>query len=131
MIPLAPAVEEVQEAEPLTAEKALFHPRSKEKARGRQIMTLHKFAIGQAVDFDKMLPSISRPKGPFEIVSVLSVDDANSPTYRIKSKAELFSRAAKEIDLVAVDLPPSEQAAAAVWADPVSGRWLPRPFRSR
>lgn len=55
-------------------------------------MTLHKFAIGQAVDFDKTLPSISRPKGPFEIVSVLSVDDANSPTYRIKSKTE-FSRA--------------------------------------
>ena len=81
-------------------------------------MTLHKFAIGQAVDFDKMLPSISRPKGPFEIVSVLSVDDANLPTYRIKSKTELFSRAVKEIDLVAVDLPPSEQAAAAVWADP-------------
>ena len=94
-------------------------------------MTLHKFAIGQTVDFDKMLPSISRPKGPFEIVSVLSVDDANSPTYRIKSKSELFSRAVKEIDLVAVDLPASEQAAAAVWADPVSGRWLPRPFRSR
>ena len=94
-------------------------------------MTLHKFAIGQAVDFDKMLPSISRPKGPFEIVGVLSVDDANSPTYRIKSKSELFSRAVKEIDLVAVDLPASEQAAAAVWADPVSSRWLPRPSRSR
>ena len=95
-------------------------------------MTLHKFAIGQAVDFDKMLPTISRPKGPFEIVSVLPVDDANSPTYRVKSKAELFSRAAKEIDLVAVDLPPSQQtAAAALWADPVPGRWLPRPARSR
>src|SRR4029077_3878547 len=58
-------------------------------------MTLHKFAIGQAVDFDKMLPSISRPNGPFEVVSVLSVDDANSPTYRIKSRTELFSRAVK------------------------------------
>ncbi len=94
-------------------------------------MTLHKFAIGQAVDFDRMLPSMSRPKGPFEIVSVLSVDDANSPTYRIKSKAELFSRAAKEIDLVAVDLPPSEQTTAALWAHPASGRRLPRPLRSR
>jgi hypothetical protein len=94
-------------------------------------MTLHKFVIGQAVDFDRMLPSMSRPKGPFEIVSVLSVDDANSPTYRIKSKAELFSRAAKEIDLVAVDLPPSGQTTATLWADPVSGRWLPRPTRSR
>jgi hypothetical protein len=94
-------------------------------------MTLHKFAIGQTVDFDKMLPLISRPKGPFEIVSVLSVDDANSPTYRIKSKDELFSRAAKEIDLVAVDVPPTEQAAAAVWADPVSGQRLPRPSKPR
>ena len=94
-------------------------------------MTLHKFAIGQAVDFDKMLPTISRPKGPFEIVSVLPVDDANSPTYRVKSKAELFLRAAKEIDLVAVDLPPSQQTAAALWADPAPGRWLPRPARSR
>jgi hypothetical protein len=94
-------------------------------------MTLHKFVIGQAVDFDKMLPSISRPKGPFEIVSVLPVDAANSPTYRVKSKDELFLRVAKEIDLVAVDLPPSQQAAAALWADPVPGRWLPRPARSR
>ncbi|MGB7973523.1 MAG: hypothetical protein WCF81_04055 [Roseiarcus sp.] len=94
-------------------------------------MTLHKFLIGQAVDFDGKLPSMSRPKGPFEIVGVLSVDDANSPTYRVKSKTELFSRAVKEADLVAIDLPPSEQAAASVWADPVSGRWLPRPIRSR
>ena len=94
-------------------------------------MTLHKFAIGQAVDFGKMLPTISRPKGPFEIVSVLPVDNGNSPTYRVKSQAELFLRVAKEIDLVAVDLPPSQQAAAALWADPASGRWLPRPLRSR
>ncbi len=94
-------------------------------------MTLHKFAIGQAVDFGKMLPTISRPKGPFEIVSVLPIEGGDSPTYRVKSQAELFSRAAKEIDLVAVELPPSEQAAAAVWADPLPGRWLPRPARSR
>ncbi len=94
-------------------------------------MTLHKFAIGQAVDFDRKLPSMSRPTGPYEVVSVLPVDEANSPTYRVKSKAEPFARAAKEADLVAVGLPPSKQAAAALWAGPVSGRWLPRPFRSR
>ena len=75
-------------------------------------MTLHKFAIGQAVDFGKMLPTISRPKGPFEIVSVLPIEGGNSPTYRVKSQAELFLRVAKEIDLVAVELA----------AEPTSGR---------
>ena len=59
-------------------------------------MSLHKFVIGQAVDFDGKLPSMSRPKGPFEIVSVLSVDDANSPTYRIESQTEIFWRASKK-----------------------------------
>jgi hypothetical protein len=91
-------------------------------------MTLHKFLIGQTVDFDRNLPSM---RGPFEVVSVLPVDGANSPTYRVKSKTEPFARAARESDLVAIGLPPSQQTAAALWAAPVSGRWLPRPFRSR
>ena len=95
------------------------------------MMTFPKFVIGQTVDFNSRLSSVARPRGPFEIVSVLPVDEANSPTYRVKSKAEPFARAAKEIDLVAVDLPPSDQAEAALWGDPVSGQWLPRPFRSR
>jgi hypothetical protein len=94
-------------------------------------MTLHKFLIGQAVAFDGNLPSMSRPTGPFEVVSVLPVDAGNSPTYRVKSKTEPFARAAKESDLVAIGLPPSLQTAAAPWAAPVPGRWLPRPFRSR
>jgi hypothetical protein len=96
-------------------------------------MTRHKFAIGQAVDFDRMLPAMSRPSGPYEVVGVLPVDEANSPTYRVKSKAEPFARTAREIDLVAVRLAPSEQAAAALWpeADPVPGRQPPRPFRGR
>ncbi len=94
-------------------------------------MTLPKFVIGQAVLFDKMLPSTSRPKGPYEIVSVLPVEHGNPPTYRVKSEAEAFSRAVKEIDLVAVDLPPSDQTTPSLWAAPVSGRWLPRPTRSR
>jgi hypothetical protein len=97
-------------------------------------MTPHKFVIGQAVDFNRRLPSMSRPRGPFEVVSVLPVDEANSPTYRVKSKAEPFARAAKETDLVAVGLPPSKEPAVALWADPMSGmsgRWLPRPLRSR
>jgi hypothetical protein len=94
-------------------------------------MNLHKFVTGQAVGFNSRLPAMLRPRGPFEVVSVLPVDEANSPTYRVKSKAEPFARVAKETDLVAVGLPPSEQTAAAQWANPVSGRRLPRPFRSR
>jgi hypothetical protein len=94
-------------------------------------MTLHKFMIGQAVDFNSRLPSMSRPRGPFEVVSVLPVDEANSPTYRVKSQAESFSRVAKETDLVAVGLPPRKPTSAALWVDSVSGRWLPRPFRPR
>ena len=86
-------------------------------------MTTHKFAIGQAVDFNSRLPSTSRPKGPFEVVSVLPVDDGASPTYRVKSEVEPFARAAKEMDLVAIGVPPAGQAAAALWATPAPGRW--------
>lgn len=90
------------------------------------MMTPHKFAIGQAVDFDRRLPSMARPTGPYEVVSILPDGEDNSPTYRVKNKAEPFARAARETDLVAVGLPPSKQTAAS-WADPVSAR----PFRSR
>lgn len=94
-------------------------------------MTRHKFVIGQAVDFARRLPSISRPTGPYEVVSVLPTDEADFPTYRVKSQAEPFARAARENDLVAIGLAPSEQPAPALWADPVSGRRSPRPSRSR
>jgi hypothetical protein len=92
-------------------------------------MTRPKFTIGQVVDFARRLPSISRPTGPYEVVSVLPADEADSPPYRVKSKAEPFARAARETDLVAVGLVPSEQAPPALWADPVSGRRSPRPLR--
>ena len=96
-------------------------------------MSRHKFAIGQAVDFEKRITSVSRASGPYEVVGVLPADEANSPTYRVKSKAEPFSRTAREIDLVAVGAAPSRQAVAALWpeADPVSGRPSPRPLPSR
>jgi hypothetical protein len=74
---------------------------------------------------------MSRPTGPYEVVSVLPTDEADSPTYRVKSQAEPFARAARETDLVAIGLAPSEQAAPAHWADPVSGRRPLRPLRSR
>jgi hypothetical protein len=75
-------------------------------------MPLHKFAIGQMVEFGVKSPSILRPEGPYEVVSVLPVDDANSPTYRVKSEAEPFARVAKEFDLVAVGLAASQQTSA-------------------
>jgi len=56
-------------------------------------MTLRKFVIGQAVDFDRRFPSMSRPTGPFEILSAFPIGEDNSPTYRVKSNAEPFARA--------------------------------------
>ena len=103
----------------------------KREPERRPIMTHPKFAIGQAVDFARGLQSISRPSGPYEVVSVLPTDEADSASYRVKSQAEPFSRAVRETDLVAVGLAPSEQAAPAHWADPVSGRGSSRPLRSR
>jgi hypothetical protein len=94
-------------------------------------MIAHKFVIGQAVDFDRRLTSMSRPSGPYEVVSVLPVDEGNSPTYRVKSKAEPFARAAKEADLIAVGLAPSKQTPATLWTDLVSGRRASPPVRSR
>jgi hypothetical protein len=74
----------------------------------------HKFAIGQFVDFEGNTTSMSRARGPYEVVRVLPVDETNSPTYRVKSKAEPFERTAKEHDLVPVGLPPPAGAAAAI-----------------
>jgi hypothetical protein len=83
--------------------------------RGDQIVSSHKFAIGQFVDFERNTASMSRARGPYEVVQVLPVDESNSPTYRIKSAAEPFERTAKEHDLVPVGLPPPAGAAAALW----------------
>jgi hypothetical protein len=93
------------------------------------MMSPHKFVIGQAVDFNRRLPAMSR--GPFEVVSVLPADEDNSPTYRVKSSAEPFARAAKEADLVAVGLAPVKETPAPLWADLVSGRRSSPPLRSR
>src|SRR5205807_9109878 len=70
----------------------------------RSVMALYKFVVGQTVGFNNKLPWMSG--GPYEVVSVLPVDDGDSPTYRIKSKAEPFAHAAKETDLVAVGSAP-------------------------
>ncbi len=97
-------------------------------------MIRHKFAIGQIVDFDARVTPMSRPRGPFEVVRVLPAQDADSQTYRIKSKSEPFERSTKEYEIVAVDLPPSERAAnSGRWlgSDPVRRRQATHPFRSR
>jgi hypothetical protein len=91
-------------------------------------MTIHKFVIGQAVDFARRFPSMSRPTGPFEVVSAFPIGEDNSPTYRVKSNAEPFARVAREADLVAIGLPPSKQTAPP-GADLLSQP--PGPFRSR
>ena len=65
-------------------------------------MTGHKFAIGQIVRFDTKVTSLARPGGPFQVTRVLPAEDAQSQTYRIKSKAEPFERIAKEYEIVAV-----------------------------
>jgi hypothetical protein len=94
-------------------------------------MTRPKFEIGQTVDFARRLPSSSTPSGPYEVMSVLPTDEADSPAYRVKSQAEPFARAARETDLVAISLAPSQQETPALWADPMSGRRSSRPLRPR
>jgi hypothetical protein len=71
---------------------------------------------------------MSRPPGPFEVVSALPPGEDNSSSYRVKSKAEAFVRVARETDLVAVGLAPSKQPAPVRWADFLPNR-LGRPER--
>jgi hypothetical protein len=63
----------------------------------------HKFAVGQFVDFDRKLSPSPRPAGPYEVTRVLPAENAETQTYRIKSKAEPFERSAKEYEIVAVE----------------------------
>ena len=98
-------------------------------------MSRHKFAIGQIVDFDSRVTPMPRPNGPFEVVRVLPAEDANSRTYRIKSKTEPFERSAKEYELVVVPVSPSSEQGASLggWlgADPARRLHAARPIRSR
>ncbi|MGA2485604.1 MAG: hypothetical protein ABSF49_06415 [Roseiarcus sp.] len=72
----------------------------------------HKFAVGQSVDFDRKLTPSPRPAGPYEVTRVLPAENAETQTYRIKSKAEPFERSAKEYEIVAVEPVASESAEA-------------------
>jgi hypothetical protein len=69
-------------------------------------MRLHKFAIGQLVDFDTRIEPTPRTKGPYQVLRVLPADDDSTPlVYRIKSQAEPFERNANEYEIVAADSP--------------------------
>lgn len=97
-------------------------------------MTRHKFEIGQIVDFDSKITPATRPAGPFEVVRVLPAENAQSRTYRIKSKSEPFERSAKEYEIVAVDKPSAVQPASLtqwVGAESMRRPQTSRPFRSR
>jgi hypothetical protein len=73
-------------------------------------MSAHKFAIGQFVEFDRKLAPTPKPAGPYEVTRVLPAENAETQTYRIKSKAEPFERSAKEYEIVAVEPAVGEMA---------------------
>ena len=73
-------------------------------------MSAHKFAVGQFVDFDRKLAPSPKPAGPYEVTRVLPAENAETQTYRIKSKAEPFERSAKEYEIVAVEPAAGEMA---------------------
>jgi hypothetical protein len=75
----------------------------------REVMASHKFAIGQIVRFDTKVTPLLRPQGPYEVTRVLPAEDAQSQTYRIKSKSEPFERIAKEYEIVAANSPVTER----------------------
>jgi hypothetical protein len=66
-------------------------------------MALHKFSVGQIVDFDRTVAPKSRSRGPYEVIRVLPADDIRLQRYHIKSKAEPFERAANEYEIIAAD----------------------------
>ncbi len=94
----------------------------------------HKFAVGQTVDFNAKVMPTAKPLGPFEIVRLLPSDGADDTSYRIKSKAELFERSAREHELISVDSPSAEPSAGLTrWVGPNVAVRLqpPRPSRPR
>jgi hypothetical protein len=60
-------------------------------------MTLHKFKVGELVDFAPSRPGAATPGAQYEIVRLLP--DGSEHKYRVKSKSEPFERAAKESEL--------------------------------
>jgi hypothetical protein len=97
-------------------------------------MRLHKFAIGQLVDFDTRIGPTPRTKGPYQVLRVLPADDDSTPlVYRIKSEAEPFERNANEYEIVAADSPlvlrsaPPDKQKPKAGAEKAGGRHRARP----
>jgi hypothetical protein len=64
-------------------------------------MALHKFSVGQIVDFDRTVAPKLKSCGPYQVIRVLPADDIRSQRYHIKSKTEPFDRTANEYEIVA------------------------------
>jgi hypothetical protein len=64
-------------------------------------MALHKFSVGQIVDFDTTVAPKLKSRGPYQVMRVLPAEDVSSQRYHIKSKTEPFERAANEYEIVA------------------------------
>lgn len=61
-------------------------------------MSVHKFKIGQLVDFSPSRSGMPTASRDYKIVR-LSPTEGGSPMYRIKSSSEAFERVAKEGEL--------------------------------
>lgn len=61
-------------------------------------MSMHKFKIGQLVDFSPLRSGVPTTSRDYKVVR-LTPPEEGSPMYRIKSSGEVFERVAKEIEL--------------------------------
>jgi hypothetical protein len=61
-------------------------------------MSLHKFKIGQMVEFMPLRSGMPASARDYKIIR-LQPGEAGSPNYRIKSSSEAFERIAKETEL--------------------------------
>jgi hypothetical protein len=62
-------------------------------------MALHKFKVGEFVDFAPSRPGVTTPGSQYEIVRLLPAD-GTVHRYRVKPKSEAFERVANESDVV-------------------------------
>ena len=61
-------------------------------------MALHKYKIGQVVQYSPGRSSMQASAGKYTVVRLLPPEDGQN-LYRIKGVAEVFERMAKETDL--------------------------------
>lgn len=61
-------------------------------------MSVHKFKVGQLVEFMPMRSGMPASSRDYKIIRLQPSEDGN-PMYRIKSTTEAFERVAKELEL--------------------------------